>query len=361
MCKKQCAGKQLEFQDLGTRKVVASFDGGTITSDAGGLLLREVDLQSRVLETFAACFEDRREIGYAEHPVRQLVAQRVYGLCLGYEDLNDHDQLRFDPLFATLCGQSDVLGARRRRDSDVGKSLAGKSTLQRLESAPSVDTDRGRYHRIFHNPEAIEKFFVEHFLTHYNASRQPGQIVIDLDATDDPIHGNQEGRFFHGYYNSYCYLPLYIFCEGYLLAAKLRRSNIDASLGSDVELERIVTQIRRRWPKTRIIVRGDSGFAREWLMRWCEEHEVDYLFGLARNARLQRAVGEQMQQARHQYAATGQPARFYREIWYRTRNSWSCSRRVVAKAEYTAGKENPRFVVTSLSSKRWGVEAREKA
>jgi hypothetical protein len=355
MLHQQSAGKQLHFQYLGSRKVVGSFDGGTITSDAGGLLLREVDLQSRVLETFAACFVDRRESGYAEHPLRQLVAQRVYGLCLGYEDLNDHEQLRFDPLFAALCGQSDVLGARRRRDRDVGKTLAGKSTLQRLETAPAEDAGPGRYHRIFHSPEAIERFFVAHFLEHYDGGRQPGQIIIDLDATDDPIHGNQEGKFFHGFYNSYCYLPLYIFCEGYLLAAKLRRSNIDASLGADSELARIVAQIRRRWPATRIIVRGDSAFAREWLMKWCEDHHVEYLFGLARNAKLQRAVGAPMQRARLRYGSTGQPAKLYEELRYRTKDSWSRERRVVAKAEYIAGKENPRFVVTSLSRSRWAT------
>lgn len=352
----QCAENQLHFQGLGSRKIVGAFDGGTITSDAGGLLLREVDLRGGILDQFATCFVDRRESGYAEHPVRQLLAQRVYGLCLGYEDLNDHEQLRYDPLFAALCGQSDVLGERRRRESDAGKTLAGKSTLQRLESAPAVGDGIGRYHRIFHSPEKIERFFVKHFLYHYNGGRQPGQIIIDLDATDDPIHGNQEGRFFHGFYNCYCYLPLYIFCEGYLLAAKLRRSNIDASLGADTELDRIVSQIRDRWPKTRIIVRGDSGFAREWLMRWCEENRVDYLFGLARNKRLQRAVGEAMQQARERFASTGKPAKVYEELRYRTKNSWSRERRVVAKAEYIAGKENPRFVVTSLSTKRCATQ-----
>jgi len=354
---KQYADNQLEFQGLGSRKVLASFDGGTITSDAGGLLLREVDLRCGILDRFAACFVDRRQSGYAEHPVRQLVAQRVYGLSLGYEDLNDHEQLRFDPLFAVLCGQADVVGSRRRRDGDIGKALAGKSTLQRLESAHPEALGVGRYHRIFHRPEAIEALFVEHFLSHYNSGSQPGQIIIDLDATDDPIHGNQEGRFFHGFYNSYCYLPLYIFCEGYLLASKLRRSNIDASLGADTELERIVSQIRRRWPATRIIVRGDSAFAREWLMKWCEENHLDYLFGLARNTRLQRSIGRPMQQARVHYAATGKPARLYTDLRYRTRKSWTRSRRVVAKAEYLAGKENPRFVVTSLSTKRWSAKA----
>jgi hypothetical protein len=352
----QCASDQLCFQDLGNKKIVASFDGGTITSDAGGLLLREVDLRSGILDSFAACFLDNRHRGYSEHPVKQLVAQRVYGLCLGYEDLNDHEWLRFDPLFATLCGQPDVLGMRRLREDDVGKVLAGKSTLQRLESAPGEQPQLERYHRIFHDPQAIQAFFVDHFLTHYNSGCQPGQIVIDLDATDDPIHGGQEGRFFHGFYNCYCYLPLYTFCEGYLLAAKLRRSNIDACLGADTELERIVAQIRQKWPKTRIIVRADSGFAREWLMKWCEENGVEYLFGLARNKRLQRAIGQAMEQSRQRYLATGKSAKRYVNLEYRTRKSWTRSRRVIAKAEYTCDKENPRFVVTTLSPRRWAAK-----
>jgi hypothetical protein len=352
----QCADNQLHFQGLGNRKIVASFDGGTLTSDAGGVLLREVDLRCSVLDRLAACFVDRRASGYAEHPVRQLVAQRVYGLCLGYEDLNDHDQLRYDPLFAALCGRPDVQGLSRRHEADNGKALAGKATLQRLESAPSQTADLGRYHRIFYDEIAVERFFVEHFLDRYNSGSQPGQIVLDLDATDDPVHGSQEGRFFHGYYNCYCYLPLYIFCEGYLLAARLRSSNIDAALGADTELQRIVGQIRARWPATRIIVRADSGFAREWLMAWCENNDVEYLFGLSRNARLQRAIGSVMQQARQKYHRTGNPARVYQELRYRTRKSWSRERRVIAKAEYIAGKQNPRFVVTSLSQRRWSAK-----
>lgn len=353
----KCNRQGLLFQDLGRRKVVASFDGGTITSDAGGLLLREIDMRSGIIDRFADCFIDRREPGYAEHPLRQLIAQRVYGLCLGYEDLNDHEQLRYDPLFAAVCGQPDVTGASRRHEADVGKALAGKATLQRLESAPGESSKLGRYHRIFHDRQRIEGFFVEHFLRHYNSGCQPGQIILDLDATDDPIHGSQEGRFFHGFYNSYCYLPLYIFCEGYLLGAKLRCSNIDACLGADTELERIVGQIRERWPATRIVVRGDSGFAREWLMKWCEDNTVEYLFGLARNARLQRAIAAVMGQARLRYASTGMPARVYQELRYRTKKSWSRVRRVVGKAEYIHGKENPRFVVTSLSQKQWGTQA----
>jgi hypothetical protein len=352
----QSAQNQLEFQGLGCRKVVAQFDGGTISSDGGTLLLREVDLRAEVLDRFASCFEDLRHPAYVEHSVRQLVSQRVYGLCMGYEDLNDHEQLRYDPLFATVCQQTDVEGARRRRDSDIGKALAGKSTLQRLESTPRQAGEADRYHRIYADAGRIERFFVEHFLSHYNGGRQPGQIIIDLDATNDPLHGDQEGRFFNGYYDEYCYLPLYIFVDDYLLAAKLRSAETEASHGADGELERIVAQIREKWPKVRIIVRADSGFARDWLMSWCETHHVDYVFGLQKNARLSRAIGWVMYQARMYSVSTGKPAREYQELSYRTKKSWSRTRRVVGKAEYTCEKENPRFVVTSLSPKRWAAQ-----
>ena len=346
----QCATDQFEFQGLGSRRVVAQFDGGTLTSDAGGLVLREVDLRCRILDSLTECFLDCRDGRYCEHSVRQMVAQRVYGICLGYEDLNDHEQLRYDPLFAALCGQQDVSGTRRRQVADVGKALAGKSTLQRLETAGERES---RYRKIFFDPEKIQRFFVHHFLEHYNGGNEPPEIIIDVDATDDPLHGNQEGRFFHGFYNSYCYLPLYIFCGHYLLAARLRPSNIDGALDTDTELQRIVDQIRERWPDVRIIVRGDSGFAREWLMGWCENNGVEYLFGLAKNARLKRAIGAQMQQAHVQYQHTGAASRVFADLRYRTRKSWSCERRVIGKAEYLSGGENPRFVVTSLGAGQW--------
>ena len=316
-------------------------------------MVREVDLRGRILDSLAECFTDRRHSGYCDHEVRQMLAQRVYGICLGYEDINDHEQLRYDPLFAALCGQTDVEGQRRKRTANTGQALAGKSTLQRLETAGTEGQADSRYHKIFYDAAKIEHFFVEHFLMQYNDGKPPQQIIIDVDATDDAVHGNQEGRFFHGFYNSYCYLPLYIFCEGYLLAARLRPSNIDGSLGTDTELERIVTQIREAWPQVKIIVRGDSGFAREWLMGWCEKNGVEYLFGLAKNSRLKKAIGAQMQQARLQYADTGEPSRVYAELRYQTRKSWSRVRRVIGKAEYLSGGENPRFVVTSLDSQQW--------
>jgi hypothetical protein len=345
---KQCGTKQLVFQGLGRRNVVADFDGGTITSDAGALLLREIDLQNGILDAFATCFDDYRDQRFVDHSIRQMVAQRVYGLCLGYEDINDHEQLRYDPLFVTLCNQADVEGKRRVRREDLGKALAGKSTLNRLETAGNSVSSRNRYKKIISDEGRIQRFFVDHFLTHYSKGKPPKQIILDVDATYDKLHGTQEGRFFHGYYGHYCYLPLYITCDDYLLAAHLRSSNIDACAGTDQELERIITRIREVWPEVQIIVRGDSGFAREWLMSWCEEHDVDFLFGLAKNSRLKRIIGKEMQDAREMCNTTGTATRVFKDFTYRTRKSWTRVRRVVGKAEYLPGGENPRFIVTSL-------------
>jgi hypothetical protein len=318
------------------RQVVAAFDGGAITSDAGALLLGETDRAIRLTERFAACFTDARMPELVEHAVGTLVLQRVVGIALGYEDLNDHDELRHDPVLAVLA---DKLAARR---SDCAP-LAGKSTLNRLELSRAEPT---RYHKVSHDPAAIETLFVDVFLEAHR--RPPAQITLDLDATDDPLHGHQEGRFFHGYYDCYCYLPLYVFCGRHLLAAKLRRSNIDASAGTVEAIARIVTQIRRRWPKTRILLRGDSGFAREALMAWCEANGVDYLFGLARNERLQEAIKGELLGASVESLRTGKPARCFKDFMWSTLDSWSRNRRVIGKAEVTGGEANPRFVVTSL-------------
>ncbi len=350
---RQSDTKQLHFQGLGPRKVVADFDGGTLTSDAGGLVLREIDLAFGIIDDFSECFTDYSKQEAIEHPLRQLVAQRVLGICLGYEDLNDHEQLRYDPAIAALCGRVDVEGCDREREEDKGKALAGKSTLGRFESAGEDVGPESRYKKVSYDRSRGERFFVDHFLRRYNSGCQPGQIILDLDATDDPLHGKQEGRFFHGFYNCYCYLPLYIFCDDYLLAAKLRPSDIDAAQGADEELERIVAQIREVWPKVKIVVRGDSGFCREWLMSWCEEKGVEYLFGIARNERLRVAIESEMEQARELHKESGRAARIYKDFQYRTRKSWSRSRRMVGKAEYLDGGENPRFVVTSLSKRRW--------
>lgn len=335
----ECSADLFWFARVEGRKVVGAFDAGKVTSDAGALLLGQVDRAIGVIDRFAACFTDRRVAEMVVHEVRTLVGQRVYGIALGYEDLNDHDELRHDPAMAVLAGK---LEAKRRDCAPV----AGKSTLNRLELSR---TEPSRYHKIAHRAAAIEGLFVKLFLEAHE--RAPKQIILDLDATDDPLHGHQEGRFFHGYYDCYCYLPLYIFCGRHLLAAKLRRADIDASAGAVAEVARIVAQIRQRWPHVRILLRADSGFAREQLMAWCEKNGVYYLFGLARNDRLIAAVAAELAQAGEESRRTGQPARRFKDFMWSTRDSWSRRRRVVAKAEWTGGEANPRFVVTSLSAK----------
>ena len=346
--KTECNGSTFQFQPLGRREVHAAFDGGRITSDGGGLLLREVEQRTGIIRQFAACFTDHRDPELIEHTVGELVAQRIYALALGYEDLNDHDQLRHDPLLAALVGKHDPLGEKRRDPRDRGKALAGKSTLNRLELTPADASPESRYKKIVADGEQIESLLIDLFLQAHGTP--PDEIVLDLDATDDPLHGNQEGRFFHGYYREYCYLPLYTFCGEFLLGAKLRTSNIDAAAGATAEVARIVTRIRQQWPQVRILIRADSGFCREELMAWCEAHEVDFLFGLARNQRLQKILTPQMEEAKRQFDQTGEPARVFADFSYQTLKSWSHARRVVGKAEHLAKGENPRFVVTSIDA-----------
>ena len=333
----ECSADLFGFARVEGRSVVAGFDGGKITSDAGGVLLRATDRAVGLIDRFAQCFSDSRSEALIEHTVATLIGQRVFGIALGYEDVVDHDTLRHDPIMAVLAGK---LTARRKNCAPV----AGKSTLNRLELGKAEPTP---YHKIGHDPLSIEAAFVDLFLAAQR--RAPPQIILDLDATDDPLHGHQEGRFFHGYYDCYCYLPLYIFCGRHLLAAKLRRSNIDASAGAVAEVARIVAQIRSRWPRVRILLRADSGFAREALMRWCELNRIDYLFGLARNERLTAAIAAELQEAQQLGERTGKPARRFKDLTWSTLDSWSRARRVVAKAEWTGGEANPRFVVTSLS------------
>jgi Transposase DDE domain group 1 len=342
-----CNANPLSFQDLDSRQVLAAFDGGKVTSDGGGLLLREVDNHFHFLEQFARCFTDHRDPDRIEHTLLELLKQRVFGLCLGYEDLNDHDQLRWDPLLAVLVGKTDPLGEDRVDAADRGKALAGKSTLNRLElTAVGADTDT-RYKKIVAHLGQIENFLVDVFVQQHVLP--PQRLVLDLDATDDPVHGHQLGHFFHGYYDHDCFLPLYIFCGDHPLCAVLRPSDIDASAGSLVYVQRLVTRLRQAWPNVRIVLRGDSGFCRDYLMRWCEANQVDFLFGLAKNKRLLRIVGQELQQAKGQYEQTRQPARVFKDFEYRTHKSWSRTRRVVSKAEHLAKGSNPRFVVTSLS------------
>lgn len=350
----ECTQTSFGFHPLGRRQVVAQFDGGDISSDGGGLLLREGENRTGIVRQFARCFVDHREGERVEHTVEELVGQRVFGLALGYEDLNDHDQLRSDPLLAVLVGKSDPHGERRRREADCGKALAGKSTLNRLELTPAEATAEDRYKKIVMNPDAMDRLLVDVFLQAHR--KAPSEIVLDLDATDDPLHGNQEGRFFHGYYREYCYLPPYIFCGEFLLGARLRPSNLDASAGAVEELERIVGQIRAAWPEVKIVMRADSGFCREAILAWCEQHEVDYVIGLAKNQRLRRIVGAAMHRAKQQWQQTGQPARVFAAFACRTRKSWSRKRRVVGKAEVLEKGENPRFVVTSLPEEVWPAQ-----
>ena len=346
--KTDCTPQRFLFQGPGRREVVASFDGGRISTEGGALLLRETDRRTGMLERFAACFEDHRLPEWVDHTVEDLVRQRVIALALGYEDLNDHEELRRDALLATCCGKSDPTGESRRRERDRGSALAGKSTLNRLEWGLAERAAEDRYHRVAVDAEAVDSFFVDVFLDSYE--EPPEEIVLDFDATDDPLHGHQEGRFFHGYYDHYCYLPLYVFCGKHLLCARLRRSNIDASEGTVEELERIVGQIRERWSEVRIVVRGDSAFAREEILAWCEANGVHYVTGMARNARLEKLLEPTLERAEEECAETGKPSRLYEELRYRTLETWSRERRVVGKAEITERGPNPRFVVTSLPS-----------
>jgi hypothetical protein len=332
-----CTPNFFEFEPVEGRKVIAAFDAGPVTSDAGALLLGATDRAIGMMKRFACCFDDVRRPDLIEHEVVTLVGQRVFGVALGYEDLNDHDDLRHDPIMAVLAGK---LEARREDCAPV----AGKSTLNRLELSKLEPT---RYHKISHNPIAIKRLLVDLFLEAHEQA--PNEIVLDLDATDDPVHGEQEGRFFHGYYDCYCYLPLYVFCGRHLLAAKLRRASVDAAAGSVEEVARIVAHIRRKWPRVRILLRADSGFAREELMAWCEANGTHFVFGLAQNDRLNAEITSELAAVQEKSERTGKPARRFKEFKWRTRKSWSRKRRVVAKAEWTNGDANPRFVVTSLA------------
>ena len=332
----ECTRDLFGFVAVEGREVVAAFDGGAISSDAGALLLGATDRAIGMMDRFASCFHDERRAELIEHEIATLVGQRVFGIALGYEDLNDHDELRHDPIMAVLAGK---LEARRAACAPV----AGKSTLNRLELSKLEPT---RYHKISHNPVAIRRLLVDLFLKAH--ARAPRQIILDLDTTDDPLHGQQEGRFFNAYYDCYCYLPLYVFCGRHLLCAKLRPASIDGAAGAAEEVARIVAQTRSRWPRTRILLRADSGFARDELMAWCEVNGVDFVFGLAQNDRLNAKIEAELRQAEAKSRRTGKPARRFKDFTWITRTSWSRRRRVVAKAEWTQDEANPRFVVTSL-------------
>jgi len=335
----ECKQKVFSFTAHFSHRVEAGFTAGQVSSDGGALLLREVERRINLLGRLASCFRDGRNQDLIEHKLSEMLSQRIYGLALGYEDLNDHEQLRSDPLLGLLSG-------KRKLD----ERLAGKSTLNRLELTGRT----GRYHKIAYSAEAIDRLLVDLYIE--SNAVMPGEVVLDLDATDIPLYGHQPERFFHGYYDSYCYLPLYIFAGDQLLGARLRPANQDAAAGSVEEASRIVAQLRERWPQVKIVLRADSGFCREVLMAWCEQNHVDYVFGLQRNQRLRRIIGAEMHQARMLHQTTGLAARVFAEFDYQTHMSWSCARRVVAKAEHLDKGENPRFVVTSLTPDKWAAQ-----
>jgi len=337
------------FQQVGRREVIGRFDGGTISSDAGGVLLREVERRCEILKRLAGCFRDYRDPERIEHRVEELIKQRVYAIALGYEDLNDHDRLRHDVVMGVLCEKSDPRGRDRVRERDRGKAVAGKSTLNRLELTPEGANENSRYKKIVAQGEQIEEVMVDVCIE--SELQAPAEVVLDVDATDDPLYGKQEGRFFHGYYAEYCYLPLYIFWGEYLLCARLRKVNEEPASGVVEELKRIVKKLRQAWPEVRIIIRGDSGFCRDQIMSFCEQNEkMDYVFGLAKNERLYKEIEAELLQAQQLHNSTAQAARVFKDFVYRTRMSWSRERRVVGKAEYLAKGANPRFVVSSISS-----------
>ena len=340
----ECNQSSFGFEACGSRQIVARFDGGTISSDGGAFLLRQTDKRLNLLPRLAECFLDDRNQRQVDHSILEMLAQRVYGLALGYEDLNDHEQLRKDPVFGILAGREKL-----------DEPLAGKSTLNRMELGTGT-TDR--YKKITFWKDAVDELLVQLFIESHESA--PAEIVLDVDTTDLPLHGKQEGRFFHGYYDHYCYLPLYIFCGEQVLCARLREANHDAAFGSLREIQRIVAQIRTAWPAVKIILRGDSGFCRNAWMSWCEDNGVDFVLGLARNQRLRKIIGAEMHQATQRWKQTGKPARVFSEFGYQTKKTkkggWDRERRVAAKAEHIDGKENPRFVVTSLRSEEWTAQ-----
>jgi hypothetical protein len=337
----ECNQDRFGFASVGgSREIVAEFSGGTISSDAGGLLLQETDSRMNLLTRFSQCFVDLRNPDLIEHSVEQLIRQRVFALALGYEDLNDHDQLRQDPLLGVMSGKAEP----------VTELLAGKSTLNRMELGTGMPT---RYKKITFWRDSVDELLVNVFLEAHPVA--PQQIVLDIDTTDLALHGKQEDRFYHGYYKHYCYLPLYIFCGDHVLCARLRPSSIGPAVGSRKEVERIVQQIRQRWPEVEIILRGDSGFCSNELMAWCEQQDrVEYVVGMARNQRVEGLLAGPLAEAKQQFEATQQAARIFIEFEHETlKGTWSKKRRVVAKAEYIDGKSNPRFIVTSLDSESW--------
>ncbi len=365
-----CIQQTFGFQDLGSRKVEVDFSGGYLSSDGGGLLLREIDQKRGFCQRLSKCFTDHRCQHLVEHAVPDLLAQRIHGIALGYEDLNDHERLRYDPVFAATCGREDLLGEKRTHPEDKGKALAGKSTLNRLELSAETLNDQKK---IQSHPEELQRFLIEEGVK--RIPRKSRAIILDFDATDDPLHGRQEGAFYHGYYGHYCYLPLYAFCGDIPLWAELREANIDGAKGTLEALKIIIPLIRARFgKKVAIIIRADSGFCRDETLTWIESQaHVHYIIGLAKNARLETMLrptydsmlSEVIGEADYQQQTAdldGKKRKFkdlifskeldirhYSELRYRTQKSWNCERRVIGKAAITRGKVNSRFIVTDLT------------
>jgi len=350
--KPQDTKQEYLFQDLGERKVVADFEGGRVTSDSGALLLREIDQAKGILEHFSHCFTDMRHPDYIEHGVLELLCQRVYGLALGYEDLNDHDALCSDPLIATLVGKTDPLGLNRRRKQDIGKACAGKSTMNRLELTGDEVNDQ--YKKIIHDPDKIDETFLEVFISKH--TKAPQALTIDLDPTDIPLFGHQEGAHYHGYYREDCYLPIYAFCGHDLLWAKLHTSDEDPAIGAFEAIQYLVTALKKKWPQVNILIRADSTFGRDNIMTWCEEHQVDYILGLTSNNRLKKKVLKGLKKARKNYYSPKKNQRYFYNLRYRTKDTWSKKRRVVAKIEHLSSKPKLKFIVTSLSRKQYNAK-----
>lgn len=346
MMQTECKSEKIKLQDFGKRLVEVSFDGGKLSSDGGLILVRELELKQNIVKRFSSCFNDYRDRSKTDFSVLELLKQRIFGIVHGYEDLSDHDDLRFDSLMAVSVGRKDPTGQDRKQKKDKGKSLAGKSTLNRLELSLEEDCSKNRYKKIDYDSEKIEHFFVDHFISRY--TKAPKEIILDIDATDDPLHGDQEGKYFHGYYKSYCYLPLYIFCGSHLLFSKLRTADIGVAKNVVEEFEWIIKKIRKAWKNVKIIIRGDGGFSSDEIMSWCEKNEVFYILGLSKNSRLNKQISQQLKKAGKKYYLSGKAARCYRDFKYRTKKSWSRKRRVVGKAEYLQKGPNQRFVVTNL-------------
>jgi hypothetical protein len=343
----ECFTEPMLFQDLGSRKVVADFSAGKLSSDGGALLLRQIDRGLGLSRSLAGCFEDLRNPDLIEHTVEELLAQRIQALALGYEDLNDHAQLRRDPLLAVAAGKLDPLGEHRRDEKDRGFALASAATLNRLELSAEFSD---RYRRILPRQEAVGQALLEMGVR--CLPKDSPVLVLDFDATDDPLHGRQEGRFFHGYYDNYCYLPLFCFCGDVVLWSELRTSDRDASDGTLEALQQIVAAIRQRFAHAKILLRGDSAFARDALLSWCEANEIFYCVGLARNSRLEEKLQSAMATASEKHCLCGgTPTRVFVEFAYQTLNSWTKSRRVIGKAEVTNQGRNPRFILTNLEQR----------